>query len=118
MSDLDVPLTQLLTGRYNRASLRETLEGILISDTLSMTPAEFQEGLRQQDHHLGRCFWRNIVAPMREAYNAYAALHRERALVTAATDRLRGLIDAHKRSAAIPNVAAATTAASLNPGSV
>lgn len=117
MSDLDVPLTQFLCGRYNRISLRETLEGLVISDTLSMTPAEFQEGLRQQDQHLGRCFWRNVIAPLREAYNAYNALARERALVTAATDRLRGLIEAHKRNAANPP-AAISTAGSLNPGSV
>ncbi len=117
MSDLDVSLTQFLIGRYNRVSLRETLDGLVISDTLSMTPAEFQEGLRQQDQHLGRCFWRNVIAPVREAYNAYAALSRERALVMAATDRLRGLIESHKRNAANPP-AAANTAASLNPGSV
>lgn len=117
MSDLDVPLTNFLTGRYNRISLRETLEGLVISDTLSMSPAEFQEGLRQQDQHLGRCFWRNVIAPLREAYSVYASLHRERALVTAATDRLRGLIEAHKRSAPMP-VATASTGASLNPGSV
>ena len=116
MSDLDVPLTQFLCGRYNRISLRETLDGLVISDTLSMTPAEFQEGLRQQDQHLGRCFWRNVIAPLREAYNAYNALARERALVTAATERLRNLIESHKRNAANPPAIA--TAASLNPGSV
>jgi hypothetical protein len=116
MSDLDVPLTQFLCGRYNRISLRETLDGLLISDTLAMSPVEFQEGLRQQDQHLGRCFWRNVIAPLREAYNAYNALARERALVTAATERLRGLIEAHKRNAANPPAIA--TAASLNPGSV
>jgi hypothetical protein len=117
MSDLDVPLTQFLTGRYNRISLRETLEGLVISDTLSMSPAEFQEGLRQQDQHLGRCFWRNVIIPIREAYSVYVSLHRERALVASATERLRGLIEAHKRS--VPTaVATASTAASLNPGSV
>jgi hypothetical protein len=117
MSDLDVPLSQFLCGRYNRISLRETLDGLLISDTLSMTPQEFQEGLRQQDQHLGRCFWRNVIAPLREAYNAYNALARERALVACATERLRSLIESHKRNAANP-VAAATTTGSLNPGSV
>lgn len=118
MSELDLPLTHFLCGRYNRISLRETLDGLLLSDTLSMTPNEFQEGLRQQDQHLGRCFWRNVIVPLREAYNAYSALSRERALVTAATDRLRNLIETYKRSSAPISCAIASTAASLNPGSV
>jgi hypothetical protein len=117
MSDLDVPLSQFICGRYNRISLRETLDGLLISDTLCMTPSEFQEGLRQQDQHIGRCFWRNVIAPLREAYNAYNALARERALVATATERLRNLIDSHKRIAATLAATAATTV-SLNPGSV
>jgi hypothetical protein len=37
--------------------------------------------------------------------------------VASATERLRGLIEAHKRSAPNP-VATASTGASLNPGSV
>jgi hypothetical protein len=117
MTDLDLPLIQFLCGRYNRSSLRETLEGLLISDTLSMTAKEFQEGLRQQDHHLGRCFWRNVISPLREAYNAYNALSRERALVGAATDRLRSLIDTHKRILCNSSVTVASTV-SLNPGSI
>jgi hypothetical protein len=117
-SALDVPLSQFLNGRYNRISLRETLEGLMISDTLAMTPREFQEGLRQQDLHIGRCFWRNVIAPLREAYNAYNALSRERALVAAATDRLRNLIEAHKCITSMPTSTSFSSGSSLNPGSV
>jgi hypothetical protein len=117
MTDLDPPLIQFLCGRYNRSSLRETLEGLLISDTLSMSAQEFQEGLRQQDHHLGRCFWRNVITPLREAYNTYNALSRERALVGAATDRLRSLIETHKRILCNSSVTT-TVPTSMNPGSV
>ena len=117
MSDLDVSLSQFLCGRYNRISLRDTLDGLLISDTLSMSASEFQEGLRQQDQHIGRCFWRNVIAPLREAYNAYNALARERAIVSSATERLRSLIESHKRNTAML-AAAVATAGSQNPGSV
>jgi hypothetical protein len=114
MSDLDVPISQFLCGRYNRVSLRETLDGLLISDTLTMTIDDFVSGLRQQDQHIGRCFWRDVLVSLREAYSAYTALGRERALVGAATERLRSLIETYKRAPAIPAVTAAT-AASLNP---
>lgn len=116
MADLDVPISQFLCGRYNRVSLRETLDGLLISDTISMTIDEFVAGLRQQDQHIGRCFWRNVLVSLRDAYSAYIAIGRERALVAVATDRLRSLIESYKRAPASSDVTAATAAAaSLNP---
>lgn len=113
MADLDVPISQFLCGRYNRISLRETLDGLVISDTVTMTLEEFLSGLRQQDQHIGRCFWRNVLVSLRDAYSAYSAIGRERAIVTAATERLRNLIESYKRASASPDVTAAT--ASLNP---
>lgn len=72
MTDLNPLLTALATGRFNRVSLRETLEGLRLSDVVGAQECEFVASLQQKDQLIGRAFWRSLQ-PVFAAYTGYEA---------------------------------------------
>jgi hypothetical protein len=96
---LDPRLETLLKGRFDRASLRETLTGLLLSDVATMSREEFLEDLRTEDRHIAKVFWRTVLTPLRDAYIGYERTGPMRETVEAARKTLRDLVVTNQKPA-------------------
>jgi hypothetical protein len=110
-SSLDPRLETLLKGRFDRASLRETLTGMLLSDIAAMSRDEFLEDLRAEDRHIAKVFWRTILTPLRDAYVGYERTAPMRETVDSAKKTLLDLVATHQK----PAIMLINTANMLNP---
>jgi hypothetical protein len=88
----DTPLTDLLTGRYNRASLRHTLAGLTVADLVHFTEESFMMGLRVKDTLFGRVLWRNVLYPVRDAFVTYETSRETRRFAAEAEQKLAAVI--------------------------
>ncbi len=93
---MNVPLTNFLVGRFNRISLRDTLDGMTVSDLLGMTGKQFLKGLTQKDQHIGRILWTLYLEPIRTAYAEWEELREMRSTVETTQYKLRRLIEVAK----------------------
>lgn len=118
MSDdhLNPRLETLLKGRFDRASLRETLTGLLLSDITAMSREDFLEDLRTEDRHIAKVFWRTVLTPLRDAYIGYERTAPMRETVDAARKTLRDLVAAHQKPAIIELVNTANMLAPPSSG--
>jgi hypothetical protein len=117
-------LETLLKGRFDRASLRETFTGMLLSDIAAMSREEFLEDLRTEDRHIAKVFWRTVLTPLRDAYIGYERTAPMRETVEAARKTLRDLVIVHQKPSIIEMINTANTISGgpqlnpRNPGSV
>lgn len=91
MTDPNPLLTSLAVGRFNRNTLRETLDGLRISDVIGAQESEFVASLNQKDQLLGRAFWR-ALAPVFQAYRNYDSFREARAEIDKARAELQRAI--------------------------
>jgi hypothetical protein len=63
-------LTVFLTGKYNRQSLRDILEGLTVSDLVGIGGVEFISCLNQKDRIIGLRLWEEVLNPVRAAWVA------------------------------------------------
>ena len=94
----DVYLTTLLAGRFDRPSLRATLQGVRVSDLSGMTLELFVGSLRQKDQLIGRAFWIAVLEPVRRAWQDWESVGAERTTVDMARSKLTGAIDGARRA--------------------
>jgi hypothetical protein len=93
----DTPLTELLSGRYNRPSLRHTLAGLTVADLNHFTEDSFLTGLRVKDTLMGRVLWRNVLIPVRDALMNYEISRETRRLADEARKNLEcAIANAHE----------------------
>lgn len=84
----DTPLTELLSGRYNRPSLRHTLAGLTVADLIHFSEESFLIGLRVKDTLIGRVLWRNVLYPVRDALMNYETSRETRRMADEARQKL------------------------------
>lgn len=100
----DLPLTTFLVGRYARESLRQTLEGLTVSDIDEMGVDDFLEGIELRDRHLARVFWTKVLTPVWEAWMVWHALEEERMAVETARRGLQAVLaEAQGNGNGMPN---------------
>lgn len=85
-------LSTILTGRYDRQTIRDVVAGLTVRDTISMGERQFVRSLLHKDRLIGRLWWTQVVVPIREAYEAYEDLEAMRTEVETARARLQTLI--------------------------
>lgn len=85
-------LSTILTGRYDRPTIREVVAGLTVRDTVDMGERQFVRSLLQKDRLIGRLWWTQVVVPIREAYEEYEDLATMRTEVETARSRLQTLI--------------------------
>jgi hypothetical protein len=90
----DAPLTIFLVGRFARESLRQTLEGLVLSDLCDMTVDDFLGGIEKKDHHLARIFWTKVLTPVWESWMVWNGLSEERNRVDRARRALQDALAA------------------------
>jgi hypothetical protein len=61
-------LTVFLTGKYNRQSLRDILEGLTVSDIVGIGGVEFISCLGQKDRIVGLRLWEEVLKPVRDVW--------------------------------------------------
>lgn len=88
----DTNLATLLTGRFERASLYKTLDGITVGDLVRMSEDSFVAGVKQKDAHLARAFWCTHLVGIRDAYVEYVRLTDMRTQVEMAHKKVDRLI--------------------------
>lgn len=103
---LNVRVETLLKGRFDRPAFRETVTGLVLSDIAAMPLEEFLAGLRIEDRHIGKVFWKSVLGPVRDAYIAYDRTAPMRETVDAARQNLQKLVGAHQKAAALAAAAA------------
>jgi hypothetical protein len=89
----DIYLTALLAGRFDRPSLRTTLQGVRVSDISTLTLEMFVGSLRQKDQLIGRAFWTVVLEPVRRAWLEWESVDAARTTVDMARSKLTGAID-------------------------
>jgi hypothetical protein len=102
MADLNPLLTSLATGRFNRATLREALDGLRISDVIGARESEFVASLTQKDQLIGRVFWRALT-PVFDAYRNYDSFRDIRAEINKAKVAMQRAICAISAGQENPN---------------
>lgn len=115
---LNVRIETLLKGRFDRPAFRETVTGLVLSDIAAMPLEEFLAGLRVEDRHIGKVFWKSVLGPVRDAYIAYDRTAPMRETVDAARQNLQKLVGAHQKAAALAAAAAivsGTGSTHMNP---
>jgi hypothetical protein len=90
----NIPLTNLLRGRFNRASLREAIEGLVVSDLLMMSEDSFVGAIKQKDQLLARAWWRATLSEIRTAYMEFDNLRDSRGVIEIAVTKLQRLTGA------------------------
>ena len=88
----NVALTTLLRGRYNRASLREAIDGLVVSDLLMMSEDSFVSALKQKDQLVARAWWRSVLSEIRTAYMEFDNLRDSRGVIEIAVKKLQRLV--------------------------
>jgi hypothetical protein len=94
----DIYLTTLLAGRFDRPSLRATLQGVRVSDLSGMTLEMFVGSLRQKDQLIGRAFWTAVLETVRRAWQDWESVSAARTTVDMARSKLAGAIDGARRA--------------------
>jgi hypothetical protein len=87
----NIPLTNLLRGRFNRSSLREAIDGLVISDLLMMSEDSFVSALKPKDQLLARSWWRATLSEVRTAYMEFDNLRDSRGVIEIAVSKLQRL---------------------------
>jgi hypothetical protein len=88
----NTPLTNLLRGRYNRASLRDAIDGLVVSDLIMMSEDSFVSALKPKDQLLARAWWRGSLADVRSAYMEFDNLRESRGVIEIAVKKLQRLV--------------------------
>jgi hypothetical protein len=88
----DVNLATLLNGRFERASLYRTLDGLTVGDLVRMDETSFVAGVKQKDAHIARAFWCAHLVGIRDAYVEYIRLSDMRIQVEMAHKKVDRLI--------------------------
>jgi hypothetical protein len=88
----NTPLTSLLRGRYNRASLRDAIDGLVISDLLMMSEDSFVSALKPKDQLIARAWWRSALTEIRTAYMEFDNLRESRGVIEIAVKKLQRLV--------------------------
>jgi hypothetical protein len=87
----NIPLSNLLRGRFNRSSLREAIDGLVISDLLMMSEDSFVSALKPKDQLLARSWWRATLSEVRTAYMEFDNLRDSRGVIEIAVSKLQRL---------------------------
>lgn len=88
----DVNIATLLSGRFERASLYKTLDGLTVGDLVRLSEDTFIAGVKQKDVHLARAFWYTHLVAIRDAYVEYVRLTDMRTQVEMAHKKIDRLI--------------------------
>ena len=101
MTDTNPALITFLIGKFQRASIRETLEGMTISDISGVYMPDFIACLNQKDRLIGARLWLDVLQPMRDAWQEWKALEPE---YTAAKKRFNSLVLTTRTNLMPPNI--------------
>jgi len=95
MTDTNPSLSSFLIGKFQRASIREALEGMTIADISGVEMADFLTCLNQKDRLIGSRLWADVLLPVRNAWQDWKNLEPDFVIAQKRlTDRI---IDARAR---------------------
>jgi hypothetical protein len=90
----DTPLSSLLRGRFDRESLREALDGLVVSDLPMMSEESFVGAMKAKNQLLARALWRSALVEVRTAYMEFDNLRDSRGVIEIAVKKLQRLLGA------------------------
>jgi hypothetical protein len=74
MAETNPPLCSFLIGKFQRASIREALEGMTIADISGVEMTDFLACLNQKDRLIGARLWADVLLPVRNAWQDWKGL--------------------------------------------
>lgn len=90
-----VRLTQFLRGPYDRASIRDVLEGMTVADISGYSYDEFMSAIAQKDRLVASRLWTSILAPVVGAWAAYQRLEPQRKEMARLQQAYQALVAQH-----------------------